>query len=496
MEVLPDYRVTHDDAFHPDGSLWDAGRGPKLTYEVDFPEPGRYHVHMRAYSTGSEDNGMHVGINGNWPPDGRRMQWCSGKHRWTWSSAQRDSGGAGSCGIEKTIFLDIPDAGTHTIQIAAREDGVEVDRIVLIKDLSNNTKICSPSNATNISCRNGSLESADGIVDLSLKIAYDNGEPTVGDTVTYTLKAENLDAFDWAHNVEVEVSLDEGMEFVSSSSECGHSGSTVVCTLTDLEPTAPDESHDFTVAVAMITAGSRKLEVEITATETDELPADNVRSTRITVLADEPMVDVQVSMAAESAETTTEAPLAITLSVANPDDSPALNTQATITLPAEASLVSAPSNCVGSPILVCDLDDLSANSQVDLALVLQLATAGEYTVSATASLDNDADDTNNSDTIDVSVVVPVIVDVTETEGEGGDPETDSESETDSEPDSESETEPTDVAPTENEQPPAQTEQANAGLSSGGAGTSWLFLVFAWLAIFGRINRIQLKRRAF
>ena len=119
MEVLPDFRVTHDDPFHPSGSLWDAFKGPELTYTINFPEAGRYFVHVRAYSTGSEDNGAHVGLNGDFPPQARRMQWCRGKNKWTWSSAQRDSGGAGSCGLEKTVYLDVPSGGVHEVNLQA-----------------------------------------------------------------------------------------------------------------------------------------------------------------------------------------------------------------------------------------------------------------------------------------------------------------------------------------------------------------------------------------
>jgi len=57
-----------------------------LTYNVHFSTPGRYYVWARAYSTGSEDNGLHVGLNGDWPASGQRMQWCQGKNNWRWES--------------------------------------------------------------------------------------------------------------------------------------------------------------------------------------------------------------------------------------------------------------------------------------------------------------------------------------------------------------------------------------------------------------------------
>jgi len=143
LELLPDVRVTHEDEFGPPTAYWgQPGQGPGAEYLVDIPEPGRYYVHVRAYSTGTEDNGMHVGLNGQWPESGQRMQFCSAaKRAWWWGSAQRDAGGNGSCGIEKSIWLDVPTAGVHTFEISAREDGFEIDRVALIKDLSNNTRV-------------------------------------------------------------------------------------------------------------------------------------------------------------------------------------------------------------------------------------------------------------------------------------------------------------------------------------------------------------------
>lgn len=134
LEGLPDTRVTHDDPIRNGDSFFDnGGEGPLLTYRVVFTTPGRYYVHARAYSTGTEDNGVHVGIDDTWPSSGRRIQWCAGKNRWTWSSAQRDSGGS-ACGEEHTISIDVPTAGEHLVHLSMREDGFELDKVILTMD--------------------------------------------------------------------------------------------------------------------------------------------------------------------------------------------------------------------------------------------------------------------------------------------------------------------------------------------------------------------------
>ena len=133
LENLPDTRATMDDpiehgvSFHPNG-----GTGPMLTYRVRFETPGTYVVWVRAYSTGTEDNGIHAGIDGTFPGSGERVQWCAGKHQWTWSSAQRTT--SNHCGTPGTITLDVDSAGVHEIHFSLREDGFEFEPGVFSAD--------------------------------------------------------------------------------------------------------------------------------------------------------------------------------------------------------------------------------------------------------------------------------------------------------------------------------------------------------------------------
>jgi hypothetical protein len=129
LEILPDPRQTHDDPLVRPDSLAYASQIGVLTYHAHFNTPGRYYVWVRAFSTGSEDNGIHVGLNGEWPESGRRMQWCEGKHAWRWESRQRTR--ERHCGVPHAIYLDIDEPGPHTIHFSMREDGFEFDRFLL-----------------------------------------------------------------------------------------------------------------------------------------------------------------------------------------------------------------------------------------------------------------------------------------------------------------------------------------------------------------------------
>lgn len=132
IAVLPDTRRTHGDKLVAGENFSnEPGEMAVVSYNVRFTSAGRYYVWVKAFSTGTEDNGIHVGLNGKWPESGRRMQWCEGKNQWTWASKQRTE--VNHCGEEKLIYLDVPSPGNHVISFSMREDGFRFDKFVLSK---------------------------------------------------------------------------------------------------------------------------------------------------------------------------------------------------------------------------------------------------------------------------------------------------------------------------------------------------------------------------
>lgn len=133
LEILPDTRVSHDDTLTAGENFSNTpGTMGILHYKVNIENPGRYYVWVRAYSTGSEDNGLHVGINGEWPESGQRLQWCEGKNSWHWESKQRTE--TVHCGEAFLIYLDIEKSGVHDLTFSMREDGFEFDRFLLTRE--------------------------------------------------------------------------------------------------------------------------------------------------------------------------------------------------------------------------------------------------------------------------------------------------------------------------------------------------------------------------
>ncbi len=133
IEILPDTRTNHDEKLIPGENFSNiAGEMAIVSYRIFINNPGKYYVWVRAYSTGTEDNGIHVGLDGQWPESGQRMQWCEGKDKWTWASKQRTE--ENHCGEEQLIFLEIAVKGEHIVSFSMREDGFEFDKFVLTKE--------------------------------------------------------------------------------------------------------------------------------------------------------------------------------------------------------------------------------------------------------------------------------------------------------------------------------------------------------------------------
>lgn len=130
LELLPDTRTNHDEKLITGENFSnEPGKLAIAHYKVNITTPGRYYVWVRAFSADSEDNGVHVGIDGTWPESGQRLQWCDGKRSWYWESKQRTA--QEHCGVPGLIYVDIDTAGEHDIQFSLREDGFEMDQWLL-----------------------------------------------------------------------------------------------------------------------------------------------------------------------------------------------------------------------------------------------------------------------------------------------------------------------------------------------------------------------------
>lgn len=129
LEVLPDTRANHSERLIQGENFTDkAGLMAVISYKVHIKTPGRYYVWVRSFSSGTEDNGVHVGIDGQWPATGQRWQSVQ-KQKWAWDCKQRTP--EVHTGVPMQLFLDIVKSGDHEIMFSVREDGFEMDKFVL-----------------------------------------------------------------------------------------------------------------------------------------------------------------------------------------------------------------------------------------------------------------------------------------------------------------------------------------------------------------------------
>ncbi len=130
IAITPDTRLSHDDRLIRGENFTNKpGKMAVISYDVDFPMAGRWYVWVRTFSRGSEDNSVHVSLNGDWPESGARMQYCPGRNQWYWDNRQRTI--EDHCGVIGGIWIDVPSAGQHSVEFSMREDGFVMDAFYL-----------------------------------------------------------------------------------------------------------------------------------------------------------------------------------------------------------------------------------------------------------------------------------------------------------------------------------------------------------------------------
>jgi flagellin-like protein len=105
--------------------------GPRLDYRIDFDRPGTYHVWVRLDKGSNQDDSVHVGLDGvlasgaaHSTSDNYGLTFTGGPGGWRWTDR---AGG-------ERVTVEVPDAGTHTLNVWMREDGTSLDGVVVTRD--------------------------------------------------------------------------------------------------------------------------------------------------------------------------------------------------------------------------------------------------------------------------------------------------------------------------------------------------------------------------
>jgi hypothetical protein len=100
---------------------------PRLDYDCVFVKSGTHYVWLRMRYFGGDADTAHLGLDGTGDPDSRRIDAPgSADGAWQWSNFKQNPDG--------TAMIQIPSAGEHTVNLWVREDGIQIDKIILTTD--------------------------------------------------------------------------------------------------------------------------------------------------------------------------------------------------------------------------------------------------------------------------------------------------------------------------------------------------------------------------
>lgn len=110
--------------------------GAQLDYQILIETTGTYFVWVRGRSIGGESNGVHVGVD-NVLSGGRSISGFRPHQAWIWEN-ERKTGGQARISI---------DEGPHTLSVWNRDDGFQIDKLVLSLSSTRPTDFGPPESA-------------------------------------------------------------------------------------------------------------------------------------------------------------------------------------------------------------------------------------------------------------------------------------------------------------------------------------------------------------
>ncbi|MGI8475531.1 MAG: hypothetical protein ACR2OO_04060 [Thermomicrobiales bacterium] len=102
-----------------------ARRSPQLTFTVSFTAAGTYYVWVRMAADSGASDSIHLGLDGQEEAGADNVAAVAADGSWRWASATGD-------GLPAALVVAA--AGTHAVDVWAREDGVAIDRLILTTD--------------------------------------------------------------------------------------------------------------------------------------------------------------------------------------------------------------------------------------------------------------------------------------------------------------------------------------------------------------------------
>ena len=105
-------------------SAAEAESGARVSFPIDIQTTGTYAVWVRARAADSAGDSVHIGLDGQVAETSDNLKGFT-TDEWSWSRLTLDSSNA---------RLDLNSSGTYTLGLFMREDGIRVDKLLLITD--------------------------------------------------------------------------------------------------------------------------------------------------------------------------------------------------------------------------------------------------------------------------------------------------------------------------------------------------------------------------
>ena len=103
---------------------------PKLTYQVELDSAGLFYVWIRGSSPDGNSDSCHVGMDGLEVSTAKKIAKFETRNTWVWSSRVEPY----SAGVNGRSAISVGQGGAHSLELYLREDGFNVDKIVLTRD--------------------------------------------------------------------------------------------------------------------------------------------------------------------------------------------------------------------------------------------------------------------------------------------------------------------------------------------------------------------------
>jgi len=104
----------------------DTTDGSRMSWEIEFTSTGTYYVWARMAQNTDDHDAIHIGLDGNLTSYGGEGMFVADPG-WNWANSIENET------LNWRAFVDVATPGRHTFDVWVKEDGVQLDRLVLVQ---------------------------------------------------------------------------------------------------------------------------------------------------------------------------------------------------------------------------------------------------------------------------------------------------------------------------------------------------------------------------